>query len=385
LRRIRNFVYEKEAPWRTSLIGRLLAFTAGVLAVLAMAGLFVPRAALTLYPEAQTQSLVIPVSADESITSVSLTGAIPAHSISVEAGAEQSMAIASEISVPKNKAKGIARFTNLGQSEVNIRAGTLISTGAALRFLTLHDTLLPAGVDEFVDIPIEAQVPGAQGNVPADSILIVEGPAGLSAKVTNPDPTSGGSDSKVTGATDEDRSRLSGVVFDNLGKSALSQIRSQLQSGDLLLEDTLESDEILQEEFDPPAGQAGKTLLLKMKVKFTARYISAADLDQLARSTLSASIPPDFSAFGDPIFTPLTAPVTDSFGLTHFDLKVEQDLLRSLDPAHVFNLVRGHDPQDARAELLADLTLRKDPQIVLTPAWWPWLPLIPFNVTVEMQ
>ncbi len=52
LRKIRDRIYEKEAPWRTSLLGRVLAFTVGVIAVLAIAGLFAPRAALTLYPEA---------------------------------------------------------------------------------------------------------------------------------------------------------------------------------------------------------------------------------------------------------------------------------------------------------------------------------------------
>ena len=53
LRKVRDSVYEKEAPWRTSLLGRVLTFTAGVIAVLAMTSLFVPHAALTLYPEAQ--------------------------------------------------------------------------------------------------------------------------------------------------------------------------------------------------------------------------------------------------------------------------------------------------------------------------------------------
>ncbi|MBK8617533.1 MAG: hypothetical protein IPN96_10590 [Anaerolineales bacterium] len=143
LRQIRDDVYPKEARWRTSLLGRVLTFTAGVIAVLAVAGIFVPRAALTLHPEARTQSIIIPVAASESTESVSVTGVIPAQSISVTVEAEQSLAITSEISVPKSKAKGIARFTNLSQSEVEIPAGTLIATETSTRFITLNDTRLP--------------------------------------------------------------------------------------------------------------------------------------------------------------------------------------------------------------------------------------------------
>ncbi|MDP1545623.1 MAG: hypothetical protein Q8L87_06335, partial [Anaerolineales bacterium] len=63
LRAIRDDVYEKEPAWRTSLLGRVVTFTAGVTAVLALAGLFVPRAAVVLHPETRTESVVIPVSA----------------------------------------------------------------------------------------------------------------------------------------------------------------------------------------------------------------------------------------------------------------------------------------------------------------------------------
>jgi len=385
LRKFQNYVYEKEASWRTSLLGRLLAFTVGVMAVLIVAGIFVPRAALTLYPEAQTQSMVIPVAASESVETVSVTGAIPAHRLTVIVSAEQSLAIASQISVPKSKSKGIARFTNLGQTDVNIPAGTVVSTGSSIRFVTLHDTLLPAGVDEFVDIPIEAQEPGGAGNIAADAITIVEGQLGLSITVTNTNLISGGTNSNVVGATDEDRSKLSGVVFENLSRSAKSQMLDQITAGDIFLPDTLEASDILQEEFDPPVGQPGKTLLLKMKVQFTARYISSDDLQQLSRSTLNASIPEGFSPFGSLKFNPLAEPLTDPSEVTHFDLEVKQDLLRTVDQTRVFSMVRGQDPERARAELSAGLSLRKAPQVTIAPAWWPWLPLIPFNVSIEMK
>ena len=385
LRQVRETVYQKEASWRTSLLGRVVTFTVGVVAVLTVAGLFVPHAALTLYPESQTQSVVIPVKASESTNSVSITGAIPARVLSVIVNAEQSLAVTNKIAVPKSKAHGIVRFTNLGQGEVNIPAGTVVLTQESIRFVTLHDTRLPGGIDEFVDVRIESLEPGEKGNISAGEIDIVEGPLGLSVTAANPGPISGGADIQVVGASDDDRSKLSETMLKKLRESAETQIRSQIKADDLLLTDTFQASDVLQEEFDPPAGQAGGMLLLKMKVKFTARYISGSDLEQLSQSTLNASISEGFSPFGNAKFKPLADPVTDSSGVTHFDLGVARTLLREVDQTRLFSMIRGDNPQRSRAELLKGLSLRQAPDVVITPSWWPWLPLIPFNISVEIK
>ncbi len=187
LRTMRDSVYQKEAAWRTSLLGRVLTFTVGVMAVLAVAAIFIPRAAVTLYPESQTQSVTIPVNASLLTESVLLTGDIPARTLSVTVNAEQTLAVTNEISLPNSKAKGVVRFTNLGQDEVEIPAGTVISTVDLIRYITLNDTLLPAGVDEFVEVKIAALEAGSRGNAVPDSISIIEGLLALSATVTNPD------------------------------------------------------------------------------------------------------------------------------------------------------------------------------------------------------
>ena len=385
LRKLRETVYEKEAAWRTSLLGRVITFTAGVIAVLTVAGLFVPHAALTLYPEARIQSVVIPVAASESVDSVSVTGLVPARVLSVIVNAERSFVVTNKIAVPKLKSHGIARFTNLGQGEVNIPAGTVVLTQSSIRFLTLNDTRVPAGVDEFVDVPIEALEPGVQGNISAGAIITVEGPLGLSVTAGNPGPVSGGTDVQVVGATNNDRSKLSEMIFEELSRSAETQIRAQISADDYLLLDTFEASNILQEEFDPPVGQAGNILLLKMQVEFTARYISASDLEQLFQSTLNASISDGFAPFGNAEFKPIADPVTDSSGITHFELEVTQTLLREVDQTKVLSMIRGHNPQRARAELLEGLSLRKSPDVTIAPSWWPWLPLIPFNISVEVK
>jgi len=385
LRKVRDGVYEKEAPWRTSLLGRVLIFTAGVIAVLAMTSLFIPHAVLTLYPETKIQSVVIPVAASESNESVSVTGQIPARTMSTTVNARQSLAITSQISVPKSKSKGVARFTNLSQAEVDLPAGTVVATESSIRFATLNDTRLPTGIDQFVDVPIEALEAGAQENVPADTITIVEGPLGLSISVTNPNATKGGANSQMIGANDEDRAKLRKVVLDNLRRDAETKLRAQIAPTDLLLMDTFEVTKIIEEKFTPPAGQPGKLLNLNMQVEFSSRYVSDDDLKELSLSTLNASVGNGFAAQASPVYNIVADPSTDNSGISHFDLEVTRTLLRQLDSMQVFSIVRGQKPELISDELVSKLSLRQAPDISITPSWWRWLPLIPLNISVEIK
>jgi hypothetical protein len=385
LRRVRDSVYEKEAPWRTSLLGRVLTFTVGVIAVLSVAAIFIPRAALKLYPETQTQSVVIPVAASRSVDSVSVTGAIPARIMSVTVSAEQSLAITSEISVPKSKSQGIVRFTNLGKVDLDIPAGTIVSTESSIKFTTLKDTRLPAGLKKFVDAPIEALDLGAQGNVQAEKILLVEGPLALSVSVINPYAMTGGANAREIGATENDRAKLRNAVMESLRRDAETQMRAQIALADLLLSDTFIATKTVNENFDPPAGLPAKTLTLKMQVEYSARYVSDNDMKTLSLSALNSSVVDGFESKAQPAYKLITEPSTDSSGITHFELEVTRTLLRQVNTLQVFSIVRGHQLHSVKNELVSNLSLRADPTIVTSPSWWPWLPLIPFNISVEVK
>jgi hypothetical protein len=214
---------------------------------------------------------------------------------------------------------------------------------------------------------------------------VVEGQLGLSATVNNLEPTTGGTDTRSVGADEEDRIALREVVLNELQNAAEMQIRAQIGADDLLLIDTLEVVETIEEEFSPPEGEAGSTLSLTMEVEFMARYILTEDLRQLSSSSLNALTQPGFAPFGDMTFEPQSEPSTDSSGVTHFQLEASQITLRSVDAMQVFNLIRGRNIQSAQSELQESLSLRENPQIEVTPSWWKWLPLIPFNISVEIK
>lgn len=385
LRTLRDDVYVKEPTWRTSLLGRVAAFTAGVMAVLVLAGLFVPRATVTLSPETQTVSINIPVNANPNISSVSLSGEIPAQVITLNVAGKKTVPTSSRISVPQNKATGIAQFTNLGADEILIPAGTVVATNTLMRFATANETRLPGGVDEIVEVRIEAINAGEMGNVEVGAITIIEGTLGLSAKVSNPEPTRGGTDSVVFGATEEDRALLREQLLNELRAEAETQARAGLNAGDLLIIDSLQVKEVLSEEFTPPAGEAGDTLTLTLQVEFSAHAVLAENLRSLASASVTASIPQGFAPDGDMTFMPLTQPITDSTGAARFELQASQVVLRSIDMIQAYNLIRGRSAQAAASDLKSVFELQTDPQITITPAWWTHLPLIPFNISMEVR
>ncbi len=363
---------------------RLVMFMLGAISVLAIAALFVPRAIITLYPQSQIQQAVIPVIANPDSVAISLAGEVPARTVLVEISGGRSAEVHGSIATPQGKAQGKIRFTNLTQSELEIPEGTVVSTmgDVPVRFRTLHTTQLPAGLDQIVEAPIEALFPGEQGNVVAEAIRGLEGTLGLSATVTNPEPTLGGSDVQAIGASDAERAELRNNLIEELAGKAREQMHLQLASEDRLLDETVKVEKVLEETMDPPEGRAGKTLSLNLRVEFTGQYLLAGDLQELALSTLDLSIPEGFSPTDKPNLEIRSTMESTDPGNIKLDLVASRILLQKVDLLEISELVRGQTLTHARELLSNNISSRAPFEIALNPGWWPWLPLIPFNINV---
>src|SRR5512142_904778 len=223
-----------EAVWRSRPLARIGFFALGVLAVLVITAIFVPKAHITLTPVSQQQSIMLPVTAGENITSVSLAGNLPAHRVTVSVQASQAARILTQSSIPNSRAGGIARFTNLSQSPLSIPAGTIVYSRSptAVQFATLNDTHLPGNVNAIVEVPIRAVKGGAEANLPANAIQGIDGSLSLSAAVTNPSPTNGGSDRLAAAPSEADRQRLRGVVLELLNTHAEQHINDAIGKRD---------------------------------------------------------------------------------------------------------------------------------------------------------
>jgi hypothetical protein len=386
LRAMRDLVREKGARWKSRPVVRIGLFIVGVLAVLAIASLFVPRATIRLSPTSMEQRSTLLIEASASNRSVSISGSVPSYQIVVTVSGTQSAKTTSQAKVPLDKAKGIVRFQNLTQAPVVIPAGTVVHsvTPEAARFATLNDTRLDGKVNAFVEVPIKALQAGEGGNVPANVIQAIEGGLGASASATNPEPTTGGSDQNAIVPSDGDRARLRDALLHALETGARQQLASSIAEQDALLPNTVKAATIQRETYDPSAGQPGSLLTLTMQVDFEAEYVKAEDLKQLAEATLNASLPAGYRAAPNSLQFKLgSAPTSGDSGVSRFDLGIQRTILRELDVARAGSLVRGLAPAAASQLLQSSLPLASPPEIRMSPSWWPWLPLIPFRIIMS--
>ena len=142
--------------------------------------------------------------------------------------------------------------------------------------------------------PIQAVEGGVAGNLDAETINAIEGRLGLSLSVTNLEPTTGGRELSSVQASDADRTRVKDLLMENLAKQAREKFLNELNSGDMLFENTLTVSQNFSEDYDPPAGAAGTKLTFTMQVEFSVRYASASDLTELATLAMNAALPSGF-------------------------------------------------------------------------------------------
>ena len=108
--------------WRTNPATRIGAFAVGVVSVLAIVALFLPRAQVSLSSVTKAQSVELAVNASPEIESVFITGSVPAREIRIVVDGFQTITVTGEGAVPQSKARGTVEFRNLTQQAVTIPA-----------------------------------------------------------------------------------------------------------------------------------------------------------------------------------------------------------------------------------------------------------------------
>jgi hypothetical protein len=376
----------QEEAWRGHPAVRVGAFLVGVLSVLTLVALFIPRAEVRLHPETRTQSVVLPVTASPSVESVFITGSIPAREKRVIVEGTQTTSVTGEGITPQSRAKGNVIFRNLTQRAVSVPEGTVVRTADDIRFVTTAGSEVEAGIGKMLGLPVEAAEAGLSGNVEAEVIAIVEGRLGLSLSVTNPEAVKGGRETPSVQASDRDRQRVKNQLLKDLERTARLQLEKEMGKGDALFEDTFTVSQVLSETYDPPAGAAGTSLTLTMQVEFSALYASAADLTELAALALNASLPQGFSAPSQALaLEPVTEPRANDDDSLRWTVRAERRIFRQISNAQVTSMIQGLRSGRAQSLLAQNLSLEAAPEVNLSPSWWPWVPIVPFRIAVVTE
>ena len=383
LRRMQREAIPAEGRWRNMLGIRLLFFSLAVLAVLALVLLLFPSAKIALTPKTHPQDLKISASASLNVATVNLTGSLPARLTSSVLERSKTATVTGSVVIPNTPAAGMARFRNLSTGTVGIPLGTVIQTSGSppVQFATTMDAVVPAGVGKTLDVPVQAVQAGASGNLPADALVAILGDLGTSLAVTNPSPSSGGSDHTAPIQTAADRTNLHDALVADILEQCKTSLPKSIGLEDVYFPDTLAVGQVLSETYFPADGQTGQ---LTMNLQCQAQYALIGDVNLLANMALDANLPEGFAPVSSAVTTASSAtPVTDADGITHWEVQAKRLLVARIDPMEAAQLVRGRSPNDAVRRLTETLQLADAPTLQLTPAWWPWLPFVPFRIAVS--
>jgi hypothetical protein len=385
LRLMQREAVSAEGRWRNLIGIRLLFFTLAVLAVLALLVLFFPSATVALTPETRTQSLTISASASPKAATVELNGSLPAQLAFTIIEQSKTAQVIGSVITPNTPAAGLARFRNLSIGTMKIPSGTVIRTTGStpIRFATTAEAVMPAGVAKTVDVPVQAIEPGASGNLPADSLIAIEGDLGTSLAVTNPSPTKGGSDHRAPVQTADDRTNLHNALVSVILEQCKTSLPQSLGQGDIFFPDTVAVGKVLSETYFPADGQTGATLSLTMSLKCQGQYARAAEVNSLASLALDEHLPTGFEAASNAVtITAFSAPLTDSDGNTSWKMTAQRPLRAHIDVLETMQLIQGRSLGVAGRKLSTSLRLVAAPAIHVTPSWWPWLPVFPLRIAI---
>lgn len=374
---------ERENP-RYSPNQRIIIFSLGVLAVLAIAAVLLPSAEITLNPDRKHQSVTIDVQASPEFEEVSLNGTFPERRISTIVEGRASIPTTGSVNVPTSFASGEVEFHNLTDRAIMIPQGTVVSSSEdGFKYRTQQAARIADAPDAAILVPVEALLPGSASNLPEGKIDIIEGQLGILLTVENPARISGGSDTTSPAPADSDRTQLRKRLISILQSSALREINSSLVDGDFLLLETPSLTEVVTEEYFPAEMEPANELNLTLRLEFNAPYISFADQEVLAKSILDSILAEGYEPIpGTLTIKHISSPAYDEGETTSWQMQLSRTIRSQLAASQAISLALGRSPREASQQLFNNLPLSEPPKIITRPSWWPVLPLVPLRIEV---
>jgi hypothetical protein len=331
------------------------------------------------------------VTASPNISTVDVENSrIPARTQIIEIEETSTRTTSGTLDLSDIPARGTVTFINRTTNAIEIPAGTVVSTssGVPLRYQTLLDVTLLGGVEQQVDIAIEAlpESTGSIGNIDAGLINNIESAWRENVNVINLLPITGGESTSLPAVSQDDRDRLLAAVNQQLQSRALNEFKP-LTLTEVAIPETVR---IVEERsdwtrFSANVGDPAESLTLTKRAHVEVVVVDRKWAEQIAFAQLGRQIPrgrvikPESIqySYGDVVNVDENNNVTflvSGTGLVagETDVRILQERLA------------GRTREDAVGYLNNTLDLAAEPEIMLMPDWFDRLPPLPVRITVRV-
>jgi hypothetical protein len=353
------------------------AVMVGTLAVL------LPSATITLSPVRTEATYELELLLDPRAETPQASGLLPARSLTRTVSGSVRVNTTGSTKVAGRAAAGTVTFTNQTDEPVLIPSGTgVLPAGRPdLRFETIGDVALEPGRDSAVEVGVVATRPGPSGNLPPNRLNAIEGPLGLKAAVTQPEPLTGGTEEERAAVAAADQANAQRLLTDRLLAQAAADFQAALGEDEALAEASVRVVNTERRSFDRPVGGAGDSVGLEMTLDVAAMsyrpalLTTAVDLMLAEQQHAGSAVVPG---------TRRVVPVMgDSAHPDTLRVKVEEQTYLPLELERLRQRARGLSAAAARRTLESTEGLASPPVVTLHPAWWPVLPWLDVRIDIR--
>lgn len=358
-----------------------------VAALIIGAAYFVPNGEIQLRPVTQPVQTELQLLANTEIDDAEANAQqVPAQRTTVIASWTTAIATTGAAAVPDSPGRGQIILTNLTVEPLNLPAGTTIVAETAeglVDFQTVQPVSLPDVVGATAAVDIVALELGERGNVPADSIRLLDPELAGKVELRNPEPTSGGAIRPVAAVSAADRERLRAQLTQYLQTQAVEQIESGLGEQELLARDTLRLVRVISEEWSHEVGEATDSLSLALTAEMSGVVIDTTPAVDLVYNRLIQEVPPGYTLLPDSFAVAAgdVEPATDA-GTLPFTVRGQGQISATIDPTAELGQIAGHDIDEAMIYLQETLLLESRPTATVFPNWFGRLPYLPGRIEV---
>lgn len=373
-------ISDKESSWRLSTTTRISAFIVGVSSMFMLMGFLFPSATIYLQNLQKENAINLQLVVSDGPSKGFANERILLKEIQVTVEDGLIIPITTSALVADQYAIGAEDFINLTDKELYIPAGTIVASSSdpGIRFEVTRGSILPAGKNQKISLPIKALTPGTKSNLDANSIQLIIGELGFNLVANNPSPTQGGSEQDSPFPSDSDRQRITDQLEGKLKTQAIDQAKIELGDEEILFPESIRIGEILEKEFIPAEGQPGSQLSLRLKIIYILKYSSISDILSSAQPTIFKNLPEDYNIVGGSQVIESVSPLkVNGNGQMSFQVRLSQKIEKKTNYFSTALGLRGLSISSAQGYLNEQLSLTAPARLVMYPSWWP---IMPFTV-----
>lgn len=363
----------------------------GVLIVLLISYLLLPKAHVEIFVEPQVLEKDAQVTADPKVKEV-LEDAkiIPGQIVETEvSGSGKGEATGKkEIGEP---AKGEVVIYNKTSDSKTLSKGTIFISPNGIKFsLDTTVTVASQSAQETgitfgkANAKVSAQAVGADGNLPSGTQFALANISSSQISAKAEGNFSGGTSKQVTVVSENDQQRLLAQVAGQLRKQAQQQLQESLKDKTILEEALFE--EIVKKSFSKNINDQAADFSLDLTVKFKGTAFDGNDLKAIVSKLISTQIPEGFELNLSETETQADISKLEKDGKLIFLARFRAKLSPKLDLEKIKKEIRGKTPNKVAA-ILKEKEHILGSDIVITPTLPSFLQLIPIlerNIEVEV-